>query len=210
MVVLALGAGSITLASGSPASLTVDQRARLAGGEVILTGELPPGADARRHQGGTAVALVRATPEAVWRVLVDYPAHRGLFPRVVDAEVLESAASRTLVRYVVGVGPFAFGFHVNNYPDGAHRRLDWRLADDRRNGLFRSGSGYWQLDPDPQGVLVTYAMAARTVLPAFVTRGVELDGLVDTLRAVRERVEQGSTASPAPPSVDAGETGTGR
>jgi hypothetical protein len=32
-------------------------------------------------------------------------------------------------------------------------------------------------------------MAARTVLPAFVTRAAERDGVVATLKAVRDRVE---------------------
>ena len=74
--------------------------------------------------------------------------------------MLQSDASRTLVRYVIGVGPFSFGFHVNNYPDDSRRRLVWHLAEDRPNDLFRTSWGYWQLDPDPHGVVVTYAMAA--------------------------------------------------
>jgi hypothetical protein len=39
-------------------------------------------------------------------------------------------------------------------------------------------------------VLLTYAMAARTMLPSFVTRSAERDGLVETLKAIRERAEQ--------------------
>jgi len=42
----------------------------------------------------------------------------------------------------------------------------------------------------PTGVLLTYGMAARTVLPAFLTRRAERDGLVETLKAVRERAER--------------------
>jgi hypothetical protein len=90
---------------------------------------------------------------------------------------------------VVGVGPFSFGFHVNNWEDPRHRRLVWRLAHDRPNDLFRESWGYWQVDPDRHGARVTYAMAARTVLPAFLTRGAERDGLVETLKAVRARAE---------------------
>src|SRR5437867_2970329 len=41
-----------------------------------------------------------------------------------------------------------------------------------------------------EGVLLTYAMAARTMLPQFLTRVAERDGLVETVRAVRERAEQ--------------------
>lgn len=152
---------------------------------------LPPGADVGAL-GGTVSVLVHASPDTVWQVLVDYPGHTGLFPRVIGAQVLEHVDRRTLVRYVVAVGPFSFGFHVNNYSDPDHRRLDWRLANDRRNDLFRASTGYWRIEPHPDGVVLTYAMAARTVFPAFLTRGAERDGLVETIKAVRERAEQGS------------------
>lgn len=177
-----------TTAAGPPVG-PADHQARLARGEVIFLERLPPGGQGRPDQGGTAMAVVRAAPETVWRVLVGYPAHRGLYPRVVEATVLETEPGRTLVRYVVGVGPFTFGFHVNNFADAVRRRIEWRLDQGRANGLFRENWGYWQLDPAQRGVLLTYAMAARTVLPAFLTRGSERDALVRTVEAVRERAE---------------------
>jgi ribosome-associated toxin RatA of RatAB toxin-antitoxin module len=176
-------------ALGTP-DLSAEQHRRLEQREILVLDVLPPGDLAGISQGGTAVALVRAEPEQVWRVLVDYPAHPGLYPRVVDATVIEAGGDHTLVRYVVGVGPFSFGFHVDNYADHARGRLAWRLARDRRNDLFRDSWGYWQIEPVGGGVVLTYAMAARTILPAFLTRGAERNGLVETLRAVRDRAEQ--------------------
>ena len=170
-------------------TLSADQRTRLAAGDVVLLDVLPPGGETWRTQGGTALAVVNAAPPAVWRVLVDWQRHSGLFPRVVGAQVLEVDGAHALVRYTVGVGPFSFGFHVNNYPNIDQRRLTWRLATDRRNDLFRDSWGYWQLELAPSGTLLTYAMAARTVLPHFLTRGAERDGLVETVKAVRERAE---------------------
>lgn len=171
-------------------SLSPEQRARLERGEIVVLDVLPPGGAA--GQGGTALARVKASPERVWEVLVDYPAHRGLYPRVIEAAVLEADARHALIRYVVGVGPFAFGFHVNNYPHPTRQRLEWRLAHDQPNELFRDSWGYWQIEPRGRDVILTYAMAARTILPAFVTRGAERDGLVETLKAVRERAERGA------------------
>jgi ribosome-associated toxin RatA of RatAB toxin-antitoxin module len=171
------------------APLSSDVQRRLDAGDIVFLADLPPGGDSRRSHGGTAVALVRATPDRVWQLLVDYPHHAGLYPRVVGAEILESGVDRTLVRYVVGVGPFSFGFHVNNFPEPARGRLVWRLAHERPNDLFRDSWGYWEIQPRADGSIVTYAMAARTVVPAFLTRGAERDGLVETLRAVRARAE---------------------
>ncbi len=174
--------------AANPFGLSTAQLARLDRGEVVVLDVLPPGGG-RAGQVGTAIARVQASAEEVWRVLVDYPGHRGLYPRVVRAEVLEKDAAHALVRYVVGVGPFSFGFHVNNYPQPGRRRLDWRLAQERPNDLFRESWGYWEIVPRGGDVVLTYAMAARTVLPSFLTRGAELDGLVETLKAVRDRVE---------------------
>lgn len=169
-------------------TLSEDQLRRLDRGDVVVLDVLPPGGTGKVDQGGTAMALSQASPDAVWRVLVDYPAHRGLYPRVVAADVLAAHDAHALVRYVVGVGPFSFGFHVNNYPDTARRRLEWRLDHARSNGLFDDGWGYWQIEPHGGGVKLTYAMAARTI-PAFLTRGAERDGLVETVKAVRDRAE---------------------
>jgi hypothetical protein len=193
MIIVALLAAVVTCLfpaqSGALPALTQDEQRRLDVGEIVTLDVLPPGGAAQPAQGGTVVSLVRARAEAVWQVLVDYPGHRGLYPRVVRAEVLQSDAARTLVRYVVGLGLFAFGFHVNNYADEASRRIVWRLAQDRPNDLFLDSWGYWQLDTESRGTLVTYAMAARTMLPAFLTRGAERDGLVQTIKAVRARAE---------------------
>jgi ribosome-associated toxin RatA of RatAB toxin-antitoxin module len=177
-------------ARANPIGLSDNQLQRLQHGEVVVLDVLPPGGSMRQGRGGTAVTLVNASPETVWRVLVDYPRHSELYPRVTSSEVLEADADHTLVRYVVGVGPFSFGLHVNNYPDESRGRLEWRLDRDRRNGLFRDSWGYWQVESRGAGVLLTYAMAARTMLPAFLVRGAEHEGLVETVKAVRERAEQ--------------------
>jgi ribosome-associated toxin RatA of RatAB toxin-antitoxin module len=190
VLLLALLIVAVPVPGAKAVELSTDQQRRLEIGEVVVMDVLPPGGPAKASQGGTVLALVHASPAAVWQVLTDYARHRGLYPRVVDARVLEADGEHALVRYVLGIGPFSFGFHVDNYADEARRRIEWRLAHERPNDLFRESWGYWQLDPRLSGVVVTYAMAARTVLPAFLTRGAERDGLVETVKAVRERAEQ--------------------
>jgi ribosome-associated toxin RatA of RatAB toxin-antitoxin module len=182
---------AVPLTAAKALDLSRDQERRLEGGEVVVVDELPPGGMVvRGSQGGTGLSLVHASAETVWQVLVNYAHHPGMYPRVVRAQVLESGPEHALVRYVIGVGPFSFGFHVDNYLDEGRRRIVWRLAQERPNDLFRDSWGYWQIDVRPTGVLLTYGMAARTVLPAFLTRRAERDGLVETLKAVRERAER--------------------
>jgi len=179
----------LAAASGAaPLDLSADQQHRLAAGEVIVLDILPPGAS-ESARGGTAVALVRAAPERVWPVLVDYRGHPRYYPRVVSAELVEVDAKHALVRYEVAVGPFSFGFYMIKYPDPVRRRIAWRLDTSHANNFFRENTGYWQVDTADGGSLVTYAIAVRTILPGFATLGAERESLVDTIKKLRKLVE---------------------
>lgn len=180
-----LGGGLTTVAA---ADLSQDQRKRLKAGDVIVIDTLPRGAS-ESARGGTAMGLVRASPEQVWRVLVDYPGHPRYYPRVVAAEVVARSEHRVLVHYRVGLGPFSFGFHMDKFPDAQRRRIDWHLADGHSHGLFRENSGYWHVEAADADSLVTYALAVRTMLPGFITRGAEQESLTETVVALRKLVE---------------------
>jgi hypothetical protein len=191
-VTLALVSVALGLAAGSGAAslgLSADQRDRLAAGEVVVLDALPPGASTSAR-GGTALGLVRAAPERVWPVLVDYRGHPRYYPRVISAELVEADARHALVRYEVGVGPFSFAFHMMKYPDPARRRIEWHLDTDHPNNFFRENTGFWQVAPAEAGSLVTYAIAVRTILPGFVTLGAERQSLVDTIEKLRKLVEE--------------------
>ena len=205
LLALALLAGGLVTeaSSGSLRGLPEDLRNRLSAGEVIVADALPPGAS-ESARGGTALALVRASPEQVWRVLVDYPGHTRYYPRVVAAEVVQRDARRVLVRYEVGIGLFSSTFHMDKFPDERRRRIDWHLAEGHSHGLFRENSGYWLVEAADTASLVTYAIAVRTVLPAFVTRGSERESLIETITAMRKLAEaevraRPGAAGPSPP-----------
>jgi|SRR5262252_7726262 len=104
MVVLAVSllAAASTASTARPSE---DVRRRLAAGQVVVTDELPPGASETAH-GGTAVAVMRASPEQVWRVIVDYPGHPRYYPHVTAADLVEQDERRAIVHYRVTVGPF--------------------------------------------------------------------------------------------------------
>jgi carbon monoxide dehydrogenase subunit G len=189
-------AGALLVGATPPGSvdLSVDQRERVAAGDIVLLDALPPGAgkDAR---GGTGVAIVRATPAQVWAVLTDYRGHVRYYPRVVGVDVIQADERHALVRYVIAVGPTTVAFHMDKYPDPARRRIEWRLAEGRSNSMFRENTGYWQVDQSGGDTVVTYAIAVRTIFPGIFTAGSERQSIVDTITALRKLVES-PTASP--------------
>ena len=187
LVSMAIGLAAAA-AGAAPLGLSADQQHRLAAGEVVVLDTLPPGASTSAG-GGTAVGLMRAAPERVWPVLVDYRGHPRYYPRVVSAELIEADAKQALVRYEVGVGPFSFGFHMIKYPDPVRRRIEWHLDAKHANNFFKENSGYWQVDPAEGGSVVTYAIAVRTIVPGFLTGGAERQSLVDTIMRLRKLVE---------------------
>jgi len=193
-LMLLAGALLVGAAPTPSVDLSVQQRQRVAAGEIVLLDALPPGAgkDAR---GATGVAVVRATPAQVWAVLTDYQSHVRYYPRVVAVEVLQADERHALVRYVIAVGPATFGFHMDKYPDPVRRRIEWRLAEERSNSMFRENTGYWQVDDASGDTQVTYAIAVRTIFPGFFTAGSERQSIVDTIAALRKLVES-PTASP--------------
>src|SRR2546427_10318700 len=107
MVGLAAASGAASL------GLSADQQHRLAAGEVVVLDTLPPGAS-KSSGGGTAVGLVRAAPERVWPVLVDYRGPPRYYPRGGSARPVGADAPHALGRDRGGVGPFSLRFPTLN------------------------------------------------------------------------------------------------
>jgi len=183
--------GIASVAPAAPLALSPSDRTLLHRGEIVFKDDLPRAAGAPIGNGGTAVALLHADPEEVWRILTDFAHYASLFPRLAESEMVEQAGARALVRFRVAVGPFSFRFFINHLVSWENRRIRWHLDRSQSNDLFLDTWGYWQLDPAPHGlVLVTYAMGSQTVLPSLLTRRSERDSVVKTVAALKARVEQ--------------------
>jgi ribosome-associated toxin RatA of RatAB toxin-antitoxin module len=182
--------GVVPQTTAAPPLLSANELIRLQRGEIVFKNQLPPAPTDSAGNGGTAVALLQADSEKVWRILTDFEHYAGLFPRLTESRTVEQAGARTLVRFRVAVGPFSFRFFVAHVVSSEERQIRWRLDRSQENDLFHDTWGYWQLDPAPGGqVLVTYAMGSRTALPARLTRSSEQDSVVRTMAALKARVE---------------------
>ncbi len=142
---------------------------------------------------------VAASPDAVWRIIVDYRNHTTIYPRVVSAEVVRADERQVRVRYVLSIGFMSIDLVMDKYPDAARRRTEWRLAEDPPSRFFLENSGYWQVDAAPGGSLVTYAVATRTTAARlFMTRGSQRESLVATVEALRRRAEEPAAGAREP------------
>lgn len=171
-------------------SLSRSDLAALKAGEIVFLPEVPRGRNGSTGIGGTALVYLRSDAETVWEILLDFPGHTRLFPRVKETRVIERLPGRTLVSYRVVVGPFSFRFFLNNYADAEAHVLRWELDQSQDNDLFRDHWGYWKVDQWADGALVTYAMGGQTRLPTFLTRDAGRAGTVETVKALRARVEE--------------------
>ncbi len=188
LLLMLLSLGDATEAAASLSLSRSDLRA-LQAGEIVFRPEVPPGPNGSAGIGGTALAYLRSDAETVWEILTDFSSRSGLFPRVKETRVIEQSNDRTLVSYRVAVGPLSFRFFINNYANAQAHMLRWELDQTRANDLFRDHWGYWQVVDMGKGVLVTYAMGGRTTLPSFLTQGAGKDGTVQTVKALKTRIE---------------------
>src|SRR5262245_39787878 len=119
----------------APADLSAEDQQRLAAGAVIVLDTGPPGAS-EGADAGTAMGLVAASPEAVWRIIVDYRNHPTIYPRVVSAEVVRADERMVRVHYVLSIGFMSLDLFMDKYPDAARKRVEWRLAEDPPSRFF--------------------------------------------------------------------------
>jgi ribosome-associated toxin RatA of RatAB toxin-antitoxin module len=151
--------------------------------------------------------IPRATPRAVYDVVVDFPAYPRLFPELKDARVLSTTGAVTRVEFRAHmVLPIRYVLDLScvGAPADATAPLtiDWTYVE----GEVVTGSkGGWRFEAAGDGTDVEYTASinVRAPLPGFVLRKVT-DGLVSASlpnmfasleREVRKRQAAGASAA---------------
>jgi ribosome-associated toxin RatA of RatAB toxin-antitoxin module len=100
--------------------------------------------------------LVKARPDQVWQILVDYGNAAHVFPILRECELLENHGTTKIARHVLapsGVpGTFEYVLEIH---ECAPNSMEWH----RLSGDFHDVDGYWKLEPTEYGrhTMVTYA-----------------------------------------------------
>jgi ribosome-associated toxin RatA of RatAB toxin-antitoxin module len=148
----------------------------------------------------TVVALVKATPDRVWRVLTDYENYVDFMPNLDEIEITKRQGADVVIDYELEVpGPNMDYTLIHHHVPKT--RIDVTLADDE--GDIQTGAWRWELIPHQNGgqTILVYSLYTDVRESSWVLRQVMKSqpslehglnvatGLV-TIRAIKKRAEK--------------------
>lgn len=152
-----------------------------------------------------ATALVDAPPQAVWRVIRDYPGYTKTMPYTEESRVLASEEDgKVVLFYCLVNAPLVdkrdFIIRIrdeSDWQDGkGFLKTAWSVATEGapppREGVVRVklNNGYWLLEPREEGrkTFVTYYLYTDPggALPKWIADRANKQSVPDVLRAVRK------------------------
>lgn len=148
----------------------------------------------------TVVALVKATPAKVWRVLTDYEHYVEFMPNLDEIEITKREGADVVIAYELEVpGPNMDYTLIHHHVPKT--RIDVTLADDE--GDIQTGAWRWELIPHQNGsqTILVYSLYTDVRESSWVLRQIMKSqpslehglnvatGLV-TVRAIMKRAEK--------------------
>ena len=177
-------------ASMSTSAEAQDLMTLLRAGPVVSVEQSESGAFERC----TAVVFIRAQPEQVWSVLVDFDRYTEFMPKLVGAEVRERSETSATVALELDT-PVRNTRYVMAYE---LRRDSWEVRVRWVSGDLRDTFGDWRLVATRGGTLAYYTGATRNysrMLQALeddqqtITIGVNVSSAIAQVRAIKDRTE---------------------
>ena len=153
---------------------------RLLAGEIVSMEVNSDGNGA----SGRMQLLIKASPRAVWEVIVSCVLAFSFVDGLETCEVLEDTGARALVRQVVNqswlIPTYDYVFESLRNP---YERIDVRLME----GNLKALDGYWAFQETTAGTLVDYQIRIQPSLPAprFLVRRNINKGMPDMLACIR-------------------------
>ena len=180
-------------------------RERLAAGEVVVSA--PKEVDASHPRGQVrAAVLIKADPDAVWRVMTDCAQALKFVPGLRKCRVVQSAPDGSWADIEQEVR-YSWLLPVVHYVFRAQYDRPHRIDFHRISGDLKEQQGTWLLTAEPAtgATLVEYEVYVEPDfwIPHFlVTRSLRKD-LPAVLAGLREHVQRGATlasGAPVPPA----------
>lgn len=162
------------------------QQARLQDGYVLIENVT----NEEGVHGLRAAFLIKARPEEVWNLLVDYKRFRDIFPSVEELRVLEENRQGARVHFRIRAAWMDFQYTLERNYEQPGRRLTYRRVE----GDLKSVSGEWVIlkgpDDERQLVVCISFVDVGFLVPTALVRNRAADDLRDTARRMRQQLEQ--------------------
>jgi ribosome-associated toxin RatA of RatAB toxin-antitoxin module len=140
-------------------------------------------------------AILRGiSPDAVYAVVVDFPAYPRLFPEIKAARVLTSDGRHVRAEFRGNIVlPFRYVLDLDCNPGAL--TVDWRYVEGE---VVKNSEGGWRFAAEGDGTRVDYSVATEisAPVPGFILRKIT-DGLVAlSLPAMFASIEREAKARP--------------
>jgi hypothetical protein len=139
--------------------LTADEQRRLHEGELVER-RTTRAHGALRLIGGSSFQVIDASPEVVWRAVLDTPYYKRTLPQVTEARVIEDhgATRKIFVRH--GSGLIQASYYLNLHIDPPQREVKFRLDESNPHDV-RAAFGFYSVRPYPGGrAVLAYGVMA--------------------------------------------------
>lgn len=182
---------SIALAKTTP-----EEWKRLKAGEVIVTEVANVNPDGSQRVDFLAKIFIKASREAIWKVIRDYEKFPEFMPNTQKCKILKQEGETYWVYYEVKVMMVTVHYCLKATGVEKYKRIEFRL-DNICPSDIRSTSGYWFLEdaPDGSGTIVHYSTYTDTGIPApeALAKQAAKKSLPQVVKNVKQRVESGGT-----------------
>lgn len=136
-----------------------------------------------------AVGMVKASPDAVWRVLTDYDNYEKIFTGIKSHETISKQGNTVMNKVVVdSPWPLPDRWTLNKIVHSPDHRT---IRFDKVDGEFKAFSGEWRLIPQDKGTLLVYKVQIDPgipVVPSWLLNLGTKQILPGVIKAVRQHV----------------------
>lgn len=173
-------------------TLTAEQIGKLDNDEILV--KFRRLKDARAGLGKSA-GVVHASPEEVWKIIVDVERYHEYMPRLVKSVVTERKADSYLFYYKIDM-PWPLSDHwciTKNWHEIDENKKSYKRAWNLVSGTFSRNDGYWLIQPWKGGnSLAVYSaiIQPKVMAPQGIINYITKKALPKAIENLRKRVKQ--------------------
>jgi hypothetical protein len=130
--------------SPKPSQLTAEEVTKLQAGQPVRK-QVRYGDSGGR---GVAIMDVKATPETIWSVILDFPKYPAWVQHLDTCEVLSKSGEKIKVHFIIKLMGLSVEYWIDHKYDKTNGSLTWQLDYTKESDLHDS-TGYWLVYPAP-------------------------------------------------------------